>query len=139
MKLENRITLIVKIAQHLNNQIQLAGAIKPNNKGIWQAILHNLTNEQWRAILSTLEELMNKNPTIGNLGHLNTVETGLRTLKKYELYDRCLDMKNHTANNKPIAWKCLMTIREVYNSACGIDLPNADSSRTTNTFKEIME
>ncbi len=139
MKLENRITLIVKIAQHLNNQIQLAGAIKPNNKGIWQAILHNLTNEQWHAILSTLEELMNKNPTIGNLGHLNTVETGLRTLKKYELYDRCLDMKNHTANNKPIAWKCLMTIREVYNSACGIDLPNADSSRTTNTFKEIME
>jgi hypothetical protein len=129
----------VKIAQHLNNQIQLAGAIKPNNKGIWQAILHNLTNEQWHAILSTLEELMNKNPTIGNLGHLNTVETGLRTLKKYELYDRCLDMKNHTANNKPIAWKCLMTIREVYNSACGIDLPNADSSRTTNTFKEIME
>ena len=139
MKLENRITLIVKIAQHLNNQIQLAGAIKPNNKGISQAILHNLTNEQWHAILSTLEELMNKNPTIGNLGHLNTVETGLRTLKKYELYDRCLDMKNHTANNKPIAWKCLMTIREVYNSACGIDLPNADSSRTTNTFKEIME
>jgi len=139
MKLENRITLIVKIAQHLNNQIQLAGAIKPNNKGIWQAILHNLTNEQWHAILSTLEELMNKNPTIGNLGHLNTVETGLQILKKYELYDRCLDMKNHTANNKPIAWKCLMTIREVYNSACGIDLPNADSSRTTNTFKEIME
>jgi hypothetical protein len=82
---------------------------------------------------------MNKNPTIGNLGHLNTVETGLQILKKYELYDRCLDMKNHTANNKPIAWKCLMTIREVYNSACGIDLPNADSSRTTNTFKEIME
>ena len=139
MKLENRITLIVKIAQHLNNQIQLAGAIKPNNKGIWQAILHNLTNEQWHAILETLEELMNKNPTIGNLGHLNTVETGLQILKKYELYDRCLDMKNHTANNKPIAWKCLMTIREVYNSACGIDLPNADSSRTTNTFKEIME
>ena len=139
MKLENRITLIVKIAQHLNNQIQLAGAIKPNNKGIWQAILHNLTNEQWRAILLTLEELMNNNPTIGNLTHMDTVETGLRTLKKYELYDRCLDMRNHTANNKPIAWKCLMTIREVYNSACGIDLPNADSSRTTNTFKEIME
>lgn len=139
MKLENRITLIVKIAQHLNNQILLAGAIKPNNRLIWQTVLHNLTNEQWHAILSTLEELMNKNPTVGNLGHLNTVETGLRTLKKYELYDRCLDMRNHTANNKPIAWKCLMTIREVYNSACGIDLPNADSSRNTNTFKEIME
>lgn len=139
MKLENRITLIVKIAQHLNNQILLAGAIKPNNRLIWQTVLHNLTNEQWHAILSTLEELMNKNPTVGNLGHLNTVETGLRTLKKYELYDRCLDMRNHTANNKPIAWKCLMTIREVYNSACGIDLPNADSSRNTSTFKEIME
>lgn len=139
MKLENRITLIVKIAQHLNNQIQLAGAIKPNNKGIWQAILHNLTNEQWYAILSTLEELMNKNPTVGNLGHLNTVETGLQILNKYQLYDRCLDMKNHTANNKPIAWKCLMTIREVHNAACGIDLPNDNTSRTTNTFKEIME
>ena len=139
MKLDLTITLIVKIAQHLNNQILLAGAIKPDNRNIWHSVLHQLTNDQWYAILYTLEVLMAQNPTIGTVEHHSTIEAGLKTLNKYQLYDRCLDMKNHVANNKPIAWKCLMTIRELYNECTNTDIPNADHSRTTSTFKELYQ
>ena len=139
MKLETTITLIHKIAEFLNTQIELAGAIKPNNRTIWHTVLHNLTNDQWHAILETLQTLINQNPTIGTIDHIDCIEHALKTLNKYQMYDKCLDIKNATINNKPIAWKALMTVREVYNQCTDIHIPNHDSSRVTNTFKEIVE
>ena len=139
MKLENRILLIVKIAEYMNTQILLGGAIKPNNRSIWRDILHTMENHHWQGVLETLNTLMIQNPEIGNLDHAHTVEAGLAALHKWSNYDRIMDMKNHRVNNKPLAWKCLMTIRELYNVCTDTDIPNHDSSRITNTFKELYE
>ena len=133
------VQLIVRISEHLNTQIQLAGSIKPNNRNIWAGVLHELQNHHWYGMLKTCQTLLEDNRHIGEFKHRLAIDEGLEILEKYQhRYDRVLDIKNHRFNHKPVAWKCLMSIREVYCACIDLDLPNDDSSRETNTFKEII-
>lgn len=130
--------LIQRIAEHLNAIIQLTGSIKPNNRNIWQGVLHELQNHHWQGMIDTLNTLCDQQPHIGSFKHRIALDEANSILKKYaHKYDRIMDQKNYRFNHKPVAWKCLMTIRELYNACCDIDLPNDDSSREINRLKEI--
>ena len=132
--------LIQKIAEHLNTIIALTGSIKPNNRELWRGVLHELDNHHWQGMTLTLMKLQQQQPHIGALKHSIALEECQNILTKYgHKYDRIMDQKNYRFNHKPIAWKCLMTIRELYNAACDIDLPNNDSSKEVNRLKELID
>lgn len=134
------IELIYRISEHLNQIIRNSGKIQINNKQIWNEVLHQLENEHWRGMLETLDLLCEQNPVIGTFSHRNAITSALLILDKYETYyDKVLDIRNAKMNNKPVAWKCTMTMRELYCEACGIDLPNDNTSRVTSTFGEIFD
>ena len=48
-------------------------------------------------------------------------------------------MKNRHVSAKKTAWKMLMTVREVWNSAVGDGLPNLDSSRVKTNYGELFD
>lgn len=134
------IEIIYRLAESLNQIIRTSGEIRINNKDIWDNKLHKMDNHVWRGILQTLKELSLEHPELFKMHHLTAIDEGLRTLDKYEdYYDRVLDIKNKRLDNKKIAWKCLMTIREVYNASVGIYLPNDDSSKVKTQFTDLFE
>jgi hypothetical protein len=137
---KNSVELIYRISEHLNQIIRNSGQIQINNKQIWNEVLHQLENSHWRGILETLEALCDQNPNLGNLQHRIAISQGLAVLEKYEAYyDRCMDVRTKHLNNKGTAWKCLMTMRELYTTAIGENLPNADTSKVRSTYEEIFE
>jgi len=134
------VELIYRISEHLNQIIRNSGQIQINNKAIWNEVLHQLENAHWRGMLETLEALCDQNPNLGTLQHRIAISEGLAILEKYEAYyDRCMDVRTKHLNNKHTAWKCLMSMRELYCAAIDKPLPNADTSRVRSTYEEIFE
>ena len=136
---EVSVEIICRIGEMLNHEIRQHGVVPLNNKTIWHNCLHQMTNASWRAVLETLETLGAQHPELFRLDHFATIEEGLAALNKYErYYDRVLDLGNRHLNHKKLAWKCLMTIREIYCAAIGLDLPNKESSRVRTHFEDIF-
>ena len=50
-----------------------------------------------------------------------------------------MDMRNRHVSAKKTAWKCIMTIREVWNQATDEYLPNSNESKTKTSFGELFE
>lgn len=137
---ELSIEIMHHIQRMLNNQIENQGAIKINNKTIWNGFLHKMDNSVWRGCLETLQQLEEQSPALFDSYHRDAVAAGLKALDKYEqYYDRVLDMRNKHVDHKKIAWRCLMTIREVMNRATGIKLDNSDASRVKTQFGDLFE
>jgi hypothetical protein len=124
----------------LNHEIEKSGEIKINNKTIWNGFLHRMDNEVWLGIVELLELLAEQQPQLFKPWDERNIEDARRALDKYSPYYDCvLDMKNRHLDHKKIAWRLLMTTREVWNRACGIHLPNSDSSKVLNNFGDIIE
>jgi hypothetical protein len=137
---ELSIEIMTHIQRMLNNQIENHGEIKINNKTIWNGFLHQMDNHVWRGCLETLEELSQQHPALFDHYHLNAIESGLKALDKYEqYYDRVLDMRNRHLDHKKIAWRCIMTIREVMNRAQNITLKNSDEAQVKTSFGSLFE
>lgn len=138
--LELKIDILKKIAEHLNSLIRTSGKIKLNDRNIWCTLLHRMDNEVWRGVLETLQDLSEQHIELFESYHLIAIEKGLAALDRYEkYYDKVLDIKNKSMNNKKITWQCLMTIREVYNASIGLDLPNEDYSIKYTKYENLFE
>lgn len=136
---ESSVEIICRIAEMLNNEIRIHGTLPYNNKNIWDNCLRQMSNPVWRAVLETLDELSTQHPRLFKIEHYDAIESALRALNKFDSsYDRVLDMSNRHLQHKKIAWKCLMTIREVYCAAVELDLPHSDSSKVKTTFDDIF-
>lgn len=136
---ELSVELICAIGNKLNDLIRSTGELQINNKVIWNQMLHKMDNSIWRGILTTLQELSSQQPQLFEWYHLTAVSDGLAVLDRYDAYyDRVLDMKNRKLDTKKTAWRCLMTLREVYCAAIELDLPNANSSRVTSTYGNLF-
>lgn len=136
---ELSIDIMRHIQRTLNNIIETQGEIKINNKTIWQGYLHQMDNHVWRGILETLNQLSEQSPQLFSQYHLLAIEQGLAALDRFDMYyDNVLDMKNHHLNHKKIAWKCLMTVREIMNTAHDIRLPNCDTSRVKTNLGDLF-
>ena len=136
---ELSVVIMCHIQKTLNNIIESTGEIQINNKTIWDGYLHQMDNEVWRGILETLNTLSKQHPELFTLHQFVAIGEGLQALDKFEnYYDKVLNMKTRNISHKGIGWKCFMTVREVMNKACGIDIPNSNVSRVTSNFSDIF-
>ena len=124
------------VAETLNEIILEEGAIDINNKKIWNTILHSWENEDWAVTIMTIGRFYEQHPEMFRSFHKDAYVTGLNTLKKYmDVHDRVLDKRI----NKKAAWKLIMTMRELWNAAGDIYLPNDRNSKKLNEFHSIFE
>jgi hypothetical protein len=134
------IEIMYRLKEFLNNEIRQNGEIQINNKRIWDGWLHKMNNEVWAGILETMQTLSHQHPELFNLHQHTAIEDGLKLLNKYsDYYDNVLDMNNKHVKAKGVAWKCLHTVREVWNECVNDLLPNLDSSRVTSTYGDMFE
>ena len=134
------IDLMYHIKEMLNNEIRNSGEIQINNKTIWDGFLHQMSNEDWLGIVMVLHELECVHPELFTPQHTRALEDCAELLHKFSpYYDRVMDMKNRHVSAKKTAWKMLMTVREIWNSAVGDGLPNLDSSRVKTNYGELFD
>ena len=128
-----------QLTEFLNTEIRHTGQIQINNKRIWDGWLHRMDNAVWRGLLETADLLHTQNPQLFDLRAYTAIQQGLDLLNKYDnYYDRVMDMRNRHVQAKHTAWKCLMTLRETWNTAVGVDIPNTDASRVTSQYDNIF-
>jgi hypothetical protein len=115
------------LANWLNEEILKAGKLQKNNHPLWNGYLHEWANREYAKVLAAMRDLMEQQPELFRPFHENAIlraETILH--KNWESEDnRVLDTKKY----KTDAWALIMAMREVWNKAGNIDLPNEDSSR----------
>lgn len=139
-KTELSIEIAYRIASMLNHEIETNGEIKINNKTIWSGFLHQMDNEVWMGVIDVLETLCEQHPALFKHYDEKNIEDARRALDKYSAYyDQVLDMRNRHLDHKKLAWRLLMTTREVWNRACDIHLPNSDKSKVLNNFGDILD
>lgn len=139
-KTELSIEIAYRIASMLNHEIETNGEIKINNKTIWSGFLHQMDNEVWMGVIDVLETLCEQHPALFKHYDERNIQDARRALDKYSAYyDQVLDMRNRHLDHKKLAWRLLMTTREVWNRACDIHLPNSDKSKVLNNFGDILD
>ena len=140
LKTETSIAVMEAIAEMLNTEIRKNGEIQINNSIIWDGYLHQMHNEDWRGILETMHTLYQQQPQLFSMQNVSAIDDGIALLDKFDqYYDRVMDMKNRHVSAKKTAWKCIMAIREVWNSATGEYLPNSNESRTKTSYGDLFE
>lgn len=137
---ELSVEIICRLAETLNQIIRNEGEIQINNKTIWDNILHRMDNSVWHGVLATLAELNLQQPSLFKNYHVEAIDQGLALLHKFDqYYDRVLDMNTRQIKNKKTAWRCLMAIREIYNSATDTHLPNSNHSKVKTQFGDLFD
>ena len=140
LKTETSIAVMEAIAEMLNTEIRKNGEIQINNSIIWDGYLHQMHNEDWRGILETMHTLYQQQPQLFSMQNVSAIDDGIALLDKFDqYYDRVMDMKNRHVSAKKTAWKCIMAIREVWNSATGEYLPNKNESKTKTSYGDLFE
>ena len=109
------------IAQCLNEEIKKSGAIAIDNRRIWDGYLHRWTNDDWAHMLIAFDQLQDQYPNLIKPFHRQAFEDARAVyLDHCDDHPRCLDTKQH----KKHAWRMIMSLREVWNAANNINIPN---------------
>lgn len=117
---ELSVTIMCHITKTLNQVVVDQGSISINNRTIWDKYLHQMDNVVWRGVLETLSELYIQHPSLFDLHQVSAIREALNTLNKYySHYDNVLHINKPHMKHRTIAWRCLMVIREVINTAYG--------------------
>lgn len=127
--LEEGMDICQSIAETCNEEIYANGQLQKNNKMIWGTILHKYNNWDWARAVGIMRELMETHPEMFDARQEEAVLTADVILSKHweqgGKLGRILDTKAHKFDE----WRLLMTIREVWNKACGIDVPNDNATK----------
>lgn len=134
------VDIACRITKILNDEILKSGQIQINNKTIWDGMLHKMDNSVWRGILEMLTELNEQSPGMLTLQDLRNIQDALKLLDKFEdYYDSVLDMKNRHVDAKKVAWKTLMSTREIICRCWDLNLPNDDKSKVLSNYGSLFE
>jgi hypothetical protein len=118
--IEKGLVLWQEIAEQLNNIVEEDGTIEKDDARIWQNYLHKWGNVDWVRVLLVIEQLNEHHPEFFKSFHEDAYITAREILvKQAPSTERVMDRKA----NKRYAWKMIMTMREVWNAANGINLP----------------
>jgi hypothetical protein len=121
------IDLWASVTKTLNDIILEEREISIDDRRIWNGYLHRWTNEDWEAILTAVYQLYQEHPEFFKPFHKEGIEAAILTLLNNEHQShRVLDQKAH----KKTAWKLIMSLREIWNSANDIFLPNQPSMKS---------
>ena len=127
------------IATVCNEEILKGGKLQKNNGRLWGEILHKFNNRDWATAVGVMRELMDTHPNLFDSRQEDAVLTADVILSKNwadgEEKGRILDTKAH----KYDAWRLLMAIREVWNKAGGIDIPNDDTAKQQEPKPNLFE
>ena len=124
-----------EIATALNTIIKKEGQIEINNPTIWGGFLHKWENEDWEQALTAVATLLEQHPDLFKKFHKEAFRDAASTLVKHmDTTDRVLDKRMF----KKIAWRMIMTMREVWNEAQGNYVPNDKSARNLNEFNSLF-
>lgn len=118
------------ITNFLNDWIKKNGTIQINNHELWREYLHRWDNQDWQEIIETVAELHKRYPELFSKFHKDAVIAAASTLIEHGDTQRIMDHKQH----KKTAWKMIMTMREVWNRACGVDIPNEPIDKFSDLF-----
>jgi hypothetical protein len=139
--IESGIELWQGVAEELNEIIRQSGEIQRDNPLIWGGILHKWMNEDWAKVILVLRKLHREHPELFQGNNWDAVTEAEVTLNsRWDEHERLLDHKKY----KKTAWKTLMSMREIWNRAQGVDLPNSVLSKlppepTPTAFEQLFE
>jgi hypothetical protein len=124
-----------------NDIIRTEGKITIDDKRIWDPFLHTWTNEDWLAILAAWEAEYDENPDMFNwcinkegkkarVNHTVAFNDTVEVLKGYmKKYPRVLDKRDREMDNKRLAWRMIMSMREVWCNLNGLDYASDHRTR----------
>lgn len=105
-----------EVADDLRAIIRTEGEIRINNELIWNKYLHRWRNRHWELILTAAQHLHQEHPEIFTGFQENALIEAWSTLQRYkEEHPRCMDQKTKDMNTKTVAWKWLMSMREIWD------------------------
>jgi hypothetical protein len=134
--LQQGIELWRGLSESLNAIIEDSGEIDINNELIWKGYLHSWDNQDWTKALLAIEALFEEHPEFFRGNNEDAFLTAKEILiKNNNKIDRILDRKA----NKRHAWRMIMTMRELWNAANDIFLPNSKDSIKRNHYSDIFE
>ena len=126
-EIEHGLDLWHSVTKTLNSIVLDEKEISIDDKRIWNGYLHKWDNEDWTAILTACYQLYLEHPEYFKQFHKEGIEQALLTLIQNEhTSHRVLDQKAH----KKTAWKLIMSMREVWNEANGIFIPNQPAMKS---------
>jgi hypothetical protein len=135
--LERGVELWGSLAELLNDIILHTGKqIQKDNKAIWDGFLHKWSNQDWMTALEAVAHLAQTHPEVFHKGQKETIGEAVKTLLKGSpYYERVMDRKM----NKSIEWRTIMVMRELWNQARAVDIPNEDSEITYKRFTGLFD
>jgi dGTP triphosphohydrolase len=93
--------------------------IERNNHALW-AVLHGMSNEDWAGVLATFPTICDHYGIDLTPSQAEGYELALTTFETYcDELRRALDTNRGKIRNKPIQWRMIMILREVYNQISG--------------------
>lgn len=119
-ELEQGVELWYQIANQLNDIIKSDGELHIDDKRIWDGFLHRWHNEDWMLLVQAAYKLYEQHPDLFRPFHKQALEDTILALSNSKGNTRVLD----TRKNKPVEWKMIMMLREVWNAAVGVYIPN---------------
>jgi uracil DNA glycosylase len=123
-QLESAVNIWHDIAKTLNTIVEEDGEIRIDDKRIWNGYLHQWTNEEWLLLVEAVYTLHEIRPDLFKPYHKEALTNTIITLSNGSKNSRIMDKRA----NKAQAWRMIMTLREVWNRACDINLPNQPSA-----------
>ena len=122
-ELEQGVELWDQIATQLNDIIKLDGELAIDDQRIWGQYLHKWRNEEWMLLVQAAYKLYEQHPDLFKPFHKAALEDAILALSMSKGNTRVLD----TRKNKGVEWKMIMMLREVWNAAQGVYIPNQPS------------
>jgi hypothetical protein len=106
---------------HLNNIICTEGCVDINNRALWRDWIENKDDNHWIGMLKMIDVLCDADLLRPEAFHVDAIYAATEALVRYQYVDKAtLNMRSH----KSIAWRLVMSLRELYNQLAHIDLPN---------------
>ena len=137
-----------EITNYLNKKIQTTGEIQINQVDIWQKYLHKLSDKDWENLCEMVYKVLQQDESMLEKFHKDALVDAMQKLDDAQLHGIKEQLNNLGASKRHInnvldipstgkkiqstkgtAWKMLMSLREIWNNVCDINLPNKDSSK----------
>jgi len=132
--IENGLDLWQAIAETQNKIIRKDKVINKDNPEIWQGYLHRWDNADWEAVLIAVATLNQQHPDMFKKFQKDAFQDAAKTLIKHmDTTDRVLDKKLY----KHKAWKMIMVLRELWNSAPKYTPPAHKKETRLNEFNNL--
>jgi hypothetical protein len=131
---EERWDMVNRIVGHLNSCIDpLTKKIPYNCKPAWQPTVNSFTSDNWWDMIEGFDEVFTHTPYMTETQY-RALQDAAYILREHPNHPRVLNEGKY----KTVAWKALMSIREVYNEITGWR-HNPNAQRSSSNYSNLFE